>query len=143
MNKFIKKLSAIMLLALAPIALQAQKVVKISSPDKKITVDLGTEKGNFGWTVSRDGVKAYTMEDVRMIINGKTYAGDAAVKNVKQKNVSETIKPVVPIKYSTIENNYTEAVINFGSYSVEMRVMNNAVAYRFVTNIKGEVTVEN
>lgn len=143
MNKLIKKVSAIMLLALIPIALHAEKVVKISSPNKKITVDLSTEKGKFGWTVSRDGAKVYTTEDVRMIINGKTYAGDAAVKNVKQKNVNETIKPVVPIKFSTIESKYTEAIINFGSYSVEMRVMDNAVAYRFVTNIKGEVTVEN
>ena len=82
MNKFIRKVSAIMLFALIPVAVQAQKVVKISSPDKKITVDLSTEKGKFGWTVNRDGAKVYTMEDVRMIINGKTYAGDAAVKNV-------------------------------------------------------------
>jgi alpha-glucosidase len=114
MNKLIKKVSAIMLLALIPIALHAEKVVKISSPNKKITVDLSTEKGKFGWTVSRDGAKVYTTEDVRMIINGKTYAGDAAVKNVKQKNVNETIKPVVPIKFSTIESKYTEAIINFG-----------------------------
>ena len=143
MNRFIRKVSAMMLLALIPIAMHAQKVVKVESPDKKITVDLATEKGKFGWTVNRNGAKVYSMEDVRMIINGKTYAGNAAVKNVKQKSVSETIKPVVPLKFSTIENNYTEATINFGSYSVEMRVMNNAVAYRFVTNISGEVTVEN
>ena len=143
MNKFIKRVSAIMLLALIPIALHAEKQVKISSPDKKITVDLTTEKEKFGWTVSRDGVKVYTIEDIRLIVNGKPLAGKAAAKSVKQKSVSETITPIVPLKFSTIENKYTEAVVNFGSYSVELRVMNNAVAYRFVTNFKGEVTVEN
>ena len=73
MNKFIRMVSAIMLFALIPIAVHAQKVVKILSPDKKITVDLTTEKGKFGWTVNRDGAKVYSMEDVRMIINGNRY----------------------------------------------------------------------
>ena len=82
MNRFIRKVSAMMLLALIPIAMHAQKVVKIESPDKKISVDLSTEKGKFGLTVNRNGAKVYSMEDIRMIINGKTYAGNAAVKNV-------------------------------------------------------------
>ena len=33
--------------------------------------------------------------------------------------------------------------MNFGSCKVEMRVMDNAVAYRFVTNMRGEILVDN
>lgn len=126
---------------LVPMAVNADD--KIFSPDKSIVVDLRTGKGNFGWSVTKNGKKVYTINDIRLIVDGKTLAGDAAVKSVKQKSVSETIKPVVPLKFSTIESKYTEAVLNFGSCKVEMRVMDNAVAYRFVTNMKGEVLVDN
>lgn len=126
---------------LVPMAVNADD--KIFSPDKSIVVDLRTGKGNFGWSVTKNGKKFYTINDIRLIVDGKTLAGDAAVKSVKQKSVSETIKPVVPLKFSTIESKYTEAVLNFGSCKVEMRVMDNAVAYRFVTNMKGEVLVDN
>ena len=143
MNKNIKQVWVLMLLLLIPFVARAAENVTISSPNKTVTVDLATEKGKFGWAVSRNGKKVYTVGDIRLSVNGKILAGKAAVKNVKQKSVSETITPVVPLKFSTIESNYTEAVVNFGSYSVELRVMDNAVAYRFVTNIKGEIIVDN
>ena len=126
---------------LVPMAANADE--KIFSPDKSIVVDLRTGKGNFGWSVTKNGKKVYTINDIRLIVDGKTLAGGDAVKSVKRKSVSETIKPVVPLKFSTIESKYTEAVMNFGSCTVEMRVMDNAVAYRFVTKMKGEVLVDN
>ncbi|MBR4994806.1 MAG: glycoside hydrolase family 97 protein [Alistipes sp.] len=133
----------VLLLAIAlPTALQAAESVKITSPNNKITVDLQTEKGKFGWTVSKDGKFIYSMEDIWLSMNGKKLGGEAEVKNVKQRVVSQTIKPVVPLKFSTIEDNYTEATINFGAYTVELRVMDNAVAYRFITKEKGEVVVD-
>ena len=94
---------------LVPMAVNADD--KIFSPDKSIVVDLRTGKGNFGWSVTKNGKKVYTINDIRLIVDGKTLAGDAAVKSVKQKSVSETIKPVVPLKFSTIESKYTEAVL--------------------------------
>ncbi|MBQ2011667.1 MAG: glycoside hydrolase family 97 N-terminal domain-containing protein, partial [Bacteroidaceae bacterium] len=143
MKKIIKSAWAVLLAFAATVAVQAAEPVKITSPNNKISVDLKTGKGEFGWTVSKDGQTVYSMEDVWLSINGKTLGGDAAVKNVKTKTVNETFKPVVPLKFSTIENNYTEATVNFGAYTVELRVMDNAVAYRFVTKMKGEVIVDN
>ena len=143
MRKFFNVMRVLMLVALIPMAATAADQVTITSPGKKITVDLQTAKGKFGWSVSKDGKKVYTIGDIRLGVNGKTLGGNAAVKSVKQKSVSETIKPVVPLKFSTIESNYTEATLDFGSYKVELRVMDNAVAYRFVTNTKGEIIVDN
>lgn len=143
MKELIKSTLVMMLVTLASITATAADPVKITSPDKKITVELQTAKGEFGWAVSKDGKMVYSINDIRLSVNGKTLGGKATAKGVKQKSVCETIKPVVPLKFSIIENNYNEAVVNFGSYSVELRVMNNAVAYRFVTNMKGEIIVDN
>ena len=105
MKKIIKSAWAVLLAFAATVAVQAAGPMKITSPNNKISVDLKTGKGEFGWTVSKDGKAVYSMEDVWISINGKTLGGDAAVKNVKTKAVNETFKPVVPLKFSNIENN--------------------------------------
>lgn len=54
------------------------------------------------------------------------------------------MKPVVPLKFSSVKNEYNELLLSFkGGYSVEFRAYNDGVAYRFVTNKKGEVDVMN
>lgn len=60
------------------------------------------------------------------------------------KSVKETLQPVVPLKFSTIDSRYNRLTLNFsGNYSVEFRAFDDGVAYRFVTNRKGIVDVAN
>ena len=120
---------------------QAAKSTRLTSPHGQITVDLRTEKGQLGWTVSRNGTPVFTLKDIALVLTDQTLGGTAGARSVKQKHVSQSFSPVVPLKHATIQDEYTEAVIGFGQYSIEMRVMDNAVAYRFVTRLKGEVEV--
>ena len=127
------------------------KTVKIASPNGRLTVNLRADKGQLGWTVSRDGKPVYATSGVSMTLGNaaltsgssknSVLGGKALSKGVKQTLVKETIRPVVPLKFSSIENRYTLATLNFGQYQLELRVMDNAVAHRFVTNLKGEVEV--
>ena len=117
----------------------AAKAVQVKSPNGQIVVELNTQKGQLGWTVSRSGQKLYTMENVGMKMAGKQVGTTAG--SVKQKLMSETLKPVVPLKFSTIENAYTEARIAVENGTLVLRVLDNAVAYRFETKVKGEVEV--
>ena len=123
-------------------SLAAGKAVTIKSPQAKLTVELQTEKGKLGWTVSRDGKPVFTTSDISMNLGNLVLGGDATPKSVKQTSAKETIRPVVPLKYSVIESQYTLATLDFGQYKLELRVMDNAVAYRFVTNLKGEIEVK-
>lgn len=53
------------------------------------------------------------------------------------KTVNETIKPVIPFKFSSIPNHYNQLLLKFsGNYSVEFRAFDDGVAYRFITNKK-------
>lgn len=82
-----------MLATFASLAATAADPVRITSPDKKITVELQTAKGEFGWTVKKEGKEVYSIDDIRLSINGKALGGKAAVKNVKQKvNKNSTIE---------------------------------------------------
>ena len=131
---------AALLLAVTSLVGHAAEVKEIASPNGTLRVQL--QQSPLGWTVTKNGTILYTIKDVNMLIGGKNYAGTTPFKSVKTTSAKETIKPVVPIKFSTVESSYTQATLSYGSYSVEMRVMDNAVAYRFVTKIKGDVEVQ-
>lgn len=117
----------------------AAKTVQVKSPDGNIVVTLNTQKGQLGWSVSRGGQTLYTMEQVGMKMAGKAVGTSAG--SVKQRAVSESVKPVVPLKQADITNAYTEARIAVEKGTLVLRVLDNAVAYRFESRVKGEVEV--
>lgn len=127
--------------ALAPLAVSAEKVNTITSPDGKIAVEVKTDKGQLGYTVKKDGRAVYSIESISLKVDELTLpAGTPKVG--KARRVQQTFKPVVPLKFSTINEDYNEAVINVGGGAqVLLRVLNNGVAYRFVINQKGDVEI--
>lgn len=126
------------LLCLSIVALGADTVV--TSPNGQIKVTVNTADG-LSWTVSRNGKTVYTENGIALIIGGKTLGDKAKVKSIKQKPGNQIIHPIVPLKFSEIRDNYNEATINYGAYQVLLRVMDNAVAHRFVLNQKGNVEI--
>lgn len=79
-----------------------------------------------------------------MQVNGKELGTDPKLREAKRKSIKETLNPVVPFKFSTIKNEFNQLLLKFGgNYSVEFRAYNDGVAYRFITNTKGDVEVEN
>ena len=127
--------------ALSLTTARAAKAVTVTSPSGRLSVELQTGEGGLRWTVNRDGKPVCTASDISMQLASRVLGGEATPKSVKQTQMKETIRPVVPLKFSVIESQYNQATLNFGQYRLELRVMDNAVAYRFVTDLKGEVEV--
>ncbi|KFF06390.1 glycoside hydrolase family 97 protein [Flavobacterium reichenbachii] len=60
----------------------------------------------------------------------------------KSGHIKEVIKPLVPLKFSTVANDYNYLILSFKSgFSVEFRTFNEGIAYRFITAKKGEIEV--
>ena len=93
---------AAILFAVTSLVGHAAQIKEISSPNGTLHVQL--QQSPLGWTVTKNGVTLYTIKDVNMQIGGKNFAGATPFKSVKTTSVKETIKPVVPIKYSTVES---------------------------------------
>jgi len=118
------------------------KDVKVVSPDGKIVVALTDNGGSLDYTAALDGEKLFTQTALQVQLEGKTLGEKVKIGSVKTANVSEQIKPVVPIRQAVIDNVYTQAVLSLnGNCKVEFRVFNNAVAYRFILNEKDSVNV--
>lgn len=66
------------------------------------------------------------------------------VKSVVRKYINQQIPNVVPIKNALTRDEAQQLTMHFaGQYSVEFRVYNNGVAYRFVLDRKGKADITN
>lgn len=117
------------------------KSYDVTSPDGKIsvTVNVGSE---IGYSVNVDGANVLDNGVIALTLDGRELGVRPAVASVSRHEVSRKLHPVVPFKFSEIEDHYNQMILRFkGGYSVEWRVFDDGVAYRLVTDVKGEVDV--
>ena len=119
----------------------AQRTAELKSPDGTIGVKVAVGK-SITYTVCADNNALLTDCSLAMKVDGKTLGANPKLKGVKRSVINNTIRPVVPLKFSEIKNHCNVMTLNFGDYSVEFRAFDNGVAYRFVTAKKGMMNVE-
>lgn len=128
---------------LLPFSLPGKDYVVVS-PDKTITLTVRVD-GSVTLAVDCDGREVISGLSPAMRLEGVSIPGSrpAVVRSVPSQ-VREMLTPVVPHKNSTVPDNYNAMSLRFrGGYSMEFRVSDDGIAYRFVTAMKDEVTVEN
>lgn len=119
----------------------AAKEIELSSPDKNITLSVQL-KDKISYSVSYDGELLLEECYLGMQI-GDEYPGEnPRLVREKRQQKNENLNPVIPLKNATINDQYNELVLTFkGNYTVEFRAYNDGVAYRFITDNKGEAEV--
>ncbi len=136
------KRTLLLTLALASTMLTQAKDVKVTSPNGKIKAVITDNGGSLSYSTWLDGKEIFTQSGLQIKLTTKTLGKNAKIASVKTKKVSNIIRPAVPLKESTIKNNYTEATLAMkGNYKVEFRIFDNAVAYRYILNEKDSVYV--
>ena len=125
----------------AGVSLGATKPVELKSPDGKILLSLDfSDKINY--TVTCEDELLLKDCHLQMTLQNEVLGENPKVLGMKRNNVSDVITPLVPLKYSVVKNEYNNLFVNFrGGYSVEFRMFNDGMAYRFITNKKGDVKV--
>ena len=137
-----KRINIYSILFLFSCIAMAGNETRITSPNGQIAVELRTDADGLSWTVSRGGKAVYSEANVTVNVGGKVL-GNTKVKSIRQRTASETIRPVVPLKFAEISYSYNEATLSFGTCQLLLRVMDNGVAHRFVLNQKGDVEIMN
>ena len=136
------KKSLLLTLALASTMLTQAKDVKVTSPNGKIKAVITDNGGALSYSTWLDGKEIFTQTGLQIKLTTKTLGKNAKIAGVKTRKVSNVIKPVVPLKDSSIKNDYTEATLTMkGNFKVEFRVFDNAIAYRYILNEKDSVYV--
>lgn len=132
-----KKILFASLLAM-PVAVFSQT---LTSPDGRLTVSVQT-KGQTAFSVSRDGQSLLQNAQIGLQLTDRTLGQNATARKPAMKTVKTVITSEIRIKTAQIPDEYTELTIPFReNFSLQFRAYNDAVAYRFVTNLPDSVTV--
>ncbi|MCC9063556.1 glycoside hydrolase family 97 protein [Flavobacterium piscisymbiosum] len=120
-----------------------QKKFELLSPNGAIKASIALEDKIY-YSVNINNEELASNNHLALILKNETLGLNPKVTGSKTGKVKEEIKPVVPLKFSSVSNSYNYLVLNFkGDYSVEFRAFDDGIAYRFITAKKGEIEVIN
>ena len=116
--------------------IHAQKNLSISSPNKQIKVDISiSDKIYYSVFYNNDALLSNC--NMALYLSDEILGQNPKLVSNKKSTINETLTPVVPLKYSSVQNHCNLLTMAFkGDYSVEFRVFDNGLAYRFNTNLK-------
>jgi alpha-glucosidase len=125
------------------ISTASDKIISLFSPDKKteIKISLGEK---IHYSVLHNGKVLITPSSLSMTYdNGKVIGTKPKLANQKSNSINNSIKTL----YGTtaeLQENYNELSLEFrNDYSLVFRVFNEGAAYRFITKMKGQITIIN
>ena len=116
------------------------ETVSISSPDGRIEVKI-IHAGRIYFSVQFDGSYLINQSPISMTLSNGLVLGTAQPASSRTGQVNSEIKTLWGSR-NVIRDEYNELSFDFKeNYSLLFRVYNTGVAYRWVTRMKGEITV--
>ncbi len=114
----------------------------VTSPNKAIEVRIGTT-GTLTLSVSLRGRPILLPSRLALTLDGNRVLGQQPnVERTTVRSADAVLRPTVRAKRAEIRDRFNERRIDFrGNYSLILRAYDDAIAYRFVTSLPGEVTV--
>ena len=137
-----KKLILTLCLCCAGAGIAAAKSYEVKSPDGKIAVQVDAGKEAVSYSVLLDGKQLIAPSYLALeLADGRTLGTKPVVRKAAVKSHDETIDAPF-YKRTTIEDRYNELTLSFkGDYQLRFRAYDDGVAYRFVTDMDGELVV--
>lgn len=138
-----KKQLLLLLIFSISLYVQGQNIHKLASPDGNIQISVNLSDKIYYDVICRNETLLKQCH-LTMEIGDQELGTNPKMTKVSHKNIDESLKPVIPLKFSSVSNRYNQLLLDFkGGYSVEFRAFNDGIAYRFITNKKGMINVKN
>ncbi len=139
-----KKNIITLLLALLVSGVVFSKEYKVTSPDGAIVFKIIIDgKISYGIETGK-GLQLIAPSEISMqLASGKTLGVNPKIRKTRKKTVNTVEKAVVPRKYAEIPQHYNQLTLYFkGGYNLSVRVYDDGAAYRWETDLPGEITVQ-
>lgn len=121
----------------------SQKMHRLTSPDGDIQVSISLSDKIYYDVVCRNDTLLKQC-NLQMEIGNQEAGSHPKLIKASRKSINESLTPIIPLKHSTVSNKYNQLLLKFkGDYSVEFRAFDDGIAYRFITNKKGMIEVNN
>lgn len=131
----------ILSVAIAMALTMEAREVKVVSPSGFLTAVV-SDYPSLAVTIEKDGKPLMRVDSLSLSVKGQNAGQKPVIGSVKRYQNRENLQPLVSLKKSFIQNCYNEVLIRLGgSFALKVRVMDDAVAYRFVGSQRGQVEV--
>ncbi len=120
---------------------QQIKPITVKSPDASIQFSLHTENGKLTYSVDFHRKKVIEQSSLGILVNGKDITENTSAGKVQQSKRMEDVYAVRGV-HSRAWNKYTDAIIAFGRFKLQVRVFNDGVAFRYIISNKDSAVVE-
>lgn len=138
-----KKYLFLVFLLWVSLGTKAQKQLELTSPNGEIKISVSLSDRIY-YDVYYGNDVVLKNNHLQLNLKDASLGQNPVLSKQKRNKVSEELKPIIPLKFSIVKNEYNDLQLTFkGGYAVEFRAYNDGIAYRFVTNKKGEVEVMN
>ena len=138
MHRLMTTLAALLI---AASAFAAPKNYELKSPDGRLYVNVEAGEG-VSYTLTHCGDLLIDKTGISMATTaGEVFGGDAKVKKVSRRTVSQTI-PTVLYKKAEVMDEFNEMTLKFKNFSLIFRAYDDGMAYRFVSHLKGGYQIE-
>lgn len=115
--------------------------IDVKSFDKAIDLNVNIAE-DITWSVMVNGQKAVEIATISLSLEKVNLGKTPKLISQDISEKQESLFPVLAQKNNKIENHYKALQLVFeGNYSIEFRIYNEGIAYRFITNLAGEVKV--
>ncbi len=130
-------------LSMSILIAQTTKNYHIKSPDGKINLSVATGD-KITWLVKHEDTEIIMPSDISMTLqSGEVLGKSPIVKNAKTTSVDQYFNTPI-YKKDKVHDQYNQLIINLkGDYSLIFRAYDDGVAYRFITQKKGDITIMN
>ena len=122
--------------------LRAQNKLELISPNGELKVSLKLSDKIY-YSIDYNGDVLLKDNTLQLTLRNQVLGENPKLRRQKRTSVDEQLTPIVPLKYSKVNNRYNQLLLTFKDYSVEFRAFDDGVAYRFITLQKGDVEVMN
>jgi len=131
----------IIILCLAGLSIAAPYTLQ--SPNQKIQISIETAE-QLTYSISLNGTTILEPSPIGMIVNADQSLGkDVQVLKAKTRSIKDKIHPVVQEKRKTVLDHCNELRLQIeGDYTILFRAYDDGVAYRFITEMKQPLTVQ-
>lgn len=117
------------------------RTIKLLSPDGNLKVEVEVGDRLF-YSVFLNDQPVFTKNPIQLRLKNEVLGEKLNLRDIEKNQVSESFKPVVPLKFSKIENEYKLLRLNFkNDFSIEFRAYNEGFAYRFITEKTNQIEV--
>ena len=133
-----KRIVSICMMLCLCISIYSQKAYQLTSPNGEIKVSVSVSDKIY-YNIAYGQETLLENGTMQLQLGQQVLGKNPKVSKASTQSVDETIQPVIPFKFSNIRNHYNQLLLKFnGNYSVEFRAFDDGLAYRFITNKKGD-----